>query len=169
MTYQVNAINICQILGEELCAIDPQNAQNYIINCESYVQELQKLDASARETVEKAKNKTIVFADRFPIRYFTEEYGLEYTAAFPGCAAQTEPGPQTLVRLIDEVREENIPVVFYQEFSNEKVADLVCESTDAKKLLFHSCHNISAEDFENGETYITIMNRNMQNLKEAIN
>ena len=168
-TSPVNAIKICQKLCEELCIIDPDNAENYRANCAKYVQELEKLDASAREMVAGAKNKSIVFADRFPIRYFTDEYGLEYMAAFPGCATQTEPGPQTLVKLIDKVRTEDIPVVFYQEFSNEKVADLVCESTHAKKLLFHSCHNLSAEDFEKGETYISIMNRNMQNLKEALN
>ena len=74
-----------------------------------------------------------------------------------------------MVRLIDKVREETIPAVFYGEFSNQKVADLVCESTDAEKLIFHSCHNLSAEDFENGETYLSLMKKNANNLKEALN
>ncbi|MBQ8525699.1 MAG: zinc ABC transporter substrate-binding protein [Clostridia bacterium] len=164
-----NAIEICLALTEELCAADEANARFYRQNCKAYTDKLTQLDKAAREAVENAKHKTIVFADRFPIRYFTEEYGLSYIAAFPGCAAETEPGPQTLVRLIDTVREESIPVVFYREFSNGKVADLVCESTGAKKLLFHSCHNLSAEDFENGETYLSIMSRNISNLKEALN
>lgn len=168
-TSPVKAIEICNALCDELCKADPENASFYIQNCSEYVQKLSELDKKARSVTENAKTKTIVFADRFPIRYFTEEYGLEYISAFPGCATETEPGPQTLVKLIDEVRSEDISAVFFREFSNEKVADLVCESSDAKKLLFHSCHNLSAEDFENGRTYLDIMTQNIENLKEALN
>ena len=168
-TSPANAIKICNSLCDKLCAIDKENAAFYKENCESYTKKLEELDVSIRQIVDSAKRKTIVFADRFPIRYFTEEYGIEYMAAFPGCAAETEPGPKTLASLIDEVRHNDIPVVFYREFSNQKVADLVCESTNAKKLLFHSCHNLSAEDFESGENYYTIMSKNILNLKEALN
>lgn len=168
-TSPANAIKICTSLCDKLCTIDKENASFYKENCDSYTKKLKELDVSIRKIVEGAKRKTIVFADRFPIRYFTEEYGIEYIAAFPGCASETEPGPKTLVNLIDRVRQENIPVVFYREFSNQKVADLVCESTNAKKLLFHSCHNLSAEDFESGENYYTIMSKNILNLKEALN
>lgn len=167
-TSPANAIRICRALCEEICIADEKNKEFYISNCDEYIAKLEKLDQAARETVENAKHNTLVFADRFPIRYFTEEYGLEYIAAFPGCAAETEPGPRTLVKLIDKVREDDIPAVFYREFSNQKVADLVCESTKAKKLLFHSCHNLSAEDFEKGENYISIMTKNINNLKEAL-
>lgn len=164
-----NAATICTKLCEFVCDADPANAEAYRKNCESYVQEINALDALAAETVEQGDRNTIIFADRFPIRYFTEEYGLKYYAAFPGCAAETEPSPSTLIFLIDKVRSENIPVVFYREFSNEKVADLVCESTGAKKLLFHSCHNVTAEQFNSGITYVDIMQNNIKNLKEALN
>ena len=167
-TSPINAIKICEELCEILCEADAKNASYYIKNCNDYVQKLKDIDNETRDIIKNAKRREIVFADRFPVRYFTEEYGIEYVSAFPGCAGETEPGPQTLARLIDRVRENDIPVVFYQEFSNQKVANLVCESTKSKKMLFHSCHNLSAEDFENGETYLSLMRKNIQNLKEAL-
>ncbi len=163
-----NAAIICNRLCEYMCAADSANADAYRANSANYVEKINELDALAADTVKNAVRKTIVFADRFPVRYFTEEYGLKYYAAFPGCAAETEPSPSTLIFLIDKVRSENIPVVFYREFSNEKVADLVCESTKAKKLLFHSCHNVTADEFESGVTYVDIMRNNLNNLKEAL-
>ena len=135
---------------------------------ERYREELQLLDAAFRKTVDEGSHRTLVFADRFPVRYFVEEYGLEYFAAFPGCADDTEPAARTVAFLIDRVREEKLPAVFYIEFSNEKMADVVCEDTGCRKLLFHSCHNVSAADLENGVTYLQLMWGNVNALKEAL-
>lgn len=164
-----NAAIICNRLCEYMCAADEKNADLYKENCKNYVEKINRIDALAADAVKNAARKTIVFADRFPVRYFTEEYGLKYYAAFPGCASETEPSPSTLIFLIDKVHSDDIPVVFYREFSNEKVADLVCESTNAKKLLFHSCHNVTADEFDAGVTYVDIMQNNVNNLKEALN
>ena len=70
--------------------------------------------------------------------------------------------------LIDRVREEHIPAVFYIEFSNEKMADVICEDTGCRKLLFHSCHNVSRADLESGVTYLQLMWGNVNALKEAL-
>jgi len=110
-----------------------------------------------------------VFADRFPVRYFTEEYGLKYYAAFPGCSAESEASPKTVAFLIDRVREENIPVVFKTELSNGRIACAVAESTGAKVLAFTSCHNLTKDEFQSGATYISLMEGNLQNLREALN
>lgn len=168
-TSLANAALICRGICERLCAISPENAEYFRENTENYIAGLEKLDAEFESLVENAKHHTIIFADRFPVRYFVEEYGLEYYAAFPGCAAETEPSAKTVAFLIDKVREEKIPAVFYIEFSNEKMADIICEDTGCKKLLFHSAHNVSAADFEAGITYLDIMKANLQSLREAIN
>ena len=97
-----------------------------------------------------------------------EEYGLNYFAAFPGCAEETEPSARTVAFLIDRVREEGLPAVFYIEFSNEKMADEICEDTGCKKLLFHSCHNVSADELRNDATYLELMRHNAEALKEAL-
>ena len=149
--------------------VDEANKDDYKKNGDSYIAELEELDAKFQNVVEHAERKTIVFGDRFPLRYFAEEYGLDYYAAFPGCAEDTEPSASTIAFLIDKVKEEKIPVVYHLELSNEKMADTICESTGAKKLLFHACHNISKEDFENGVTYVELMEKNVETLQEALN
>ena len=109
-----------------------------------------------------------MFGDRFPFRYLADEYGLSYYAAFPGCSSETEPSAATISFLINKVKDEKIPVVFTIEFSNGKVADTICSETGAKKLMLHSCHNLSADEFERGETYVSLMRANLVNLKEAL-
>lgn len=167
-TSPVNAELICEALCERLCTLDPEGETGYRENLERYSAQLRELDAAFRETVAQGRHHTLVFADRFPVRYFVEEYGLDYFAAFPGCSDDTEPAARTVAFLIDRVREEKLPAVFYIEFSNEKMADVVCEDTGCRKLLFHSCHNVSAADLENGVTYLELMWGNVSALKEAL-
>ena len=167
-TSPVNAELIVSALCERLCEIDPENSGFYRANGERYVSALQELDTALRTTVENGKFDTLIFADRFPVRYFVEEYGLDYYAAFPGCADDTEPSAKTVAFLIDKVRDEGIPAVMFIEFSNEKMADVICEDTGCEKLLFHSCHNVSAEQLKNGVSYLELMRGNVESLKEAL-
>lgn len=167
-TSPVNAARICTAICERLSGLDPENAGYYRQNCAEYCEALYALDAAFREAAENAAYKTLIFADRFPVRYFVEEYGFDYYAAFPGCADDAEPSAKTVAFLIDKVREEHIPAVFYIEFSNEKMADVICEDTGCKKLLFHSCHNVTAQELEEGVGYLELMEGNLLNLKEAL-
>lgn len=167
-TSPANAILICRQICARLCEIDPENGEYYVNQLDEYSAELAALDAEFRDIAQSARFKTLIFADRFPVRYFTEEYGYDYYAAFPGCADDSEPSARTVAFLIDRVREENIPVVFYVEFSNQKMADVVCEDTGCEKLLFHSCHNVTAEQLRQGISYLDIMWDNAARLREAL-
>lgn len=167
-TSPVNAQHICRALADSLSQVDPEGAGVYQANCDAYCEKLQVLDEAFRQVVDGAARHTVIFADRFPARYFVEEYGLDYYAAFPGCAEDTEPAAGTVAFLIDKLREEKIPAVFYIEFSNEKMADIICEDTGCKKLLFHSCHSISADDLKAGVGYLELMQNNVTTLGEAL-
>ena len=163
-----NAAKICYALCDKLCELDQENANEYMLNYEVYNAKLMELDIEIRTTVLNGVRDTLVFADRFPMRYFTREYGLKYYAAYPGCASQTEPSAKTVAFLIDHVREENIPAVLYMEFSNEKMADVICEDTGCKKLPFYSAHSVTARQFEDDVTYLDLMRMNIETLKEAL-
>ena len=163
-----NAILIVQAITALLCEADPANADFYRQNAAAYMKELQQLDAAFAEIVSGAKRGTIVFADRFPFRYFADAYGLAYFAAFPGCSTETEPSARAVAFLIKKIKAEKIPAVFHIELSNQRMADTITRETGAKKLLFHSCHNITKQDFESGLGYLEIMRRNAANLKEAL-
>ncbi|MDO4862152.1 MAG: metal ABC transporter substrate-binding protein [Eubacteriales bacterium] len=163
-----NAMAICRAICDELCTIDADGAAHYRQNCDDYCAELDRLDAAFREIVAQGRLDCLIFADRFPVRYFVEEYGLDYYAAFPGCADDAEPSARTVAFLIDRVREEKVPAVFTIEYSNEKMADVICEDTGCGKLLFHSCHTLSAGDLARGETYLSLMWANTESVREAL-
>ena len=167
-TSPVNAQLICRAISAALCQADPAHASDYTARCVDYCAELQELDADFRGVIANAKRHTLIFADRFPVRYFVEEYGPDYFAAFPGCADDAEPSARTVAFLIDRVREEQAPAVLYIEFSNQKMADIVCEDTGCEKLLFNSCHNVTADQLRGGVTYLELMRGNLETVKEAL-
>jgi len=163
-----NAMRIAQKIRDALCGADPAHADAYRANTDAYLAQLAALDETFQAIVDNAERKTIVFGDRFPFRYFADAYGLDYFAAFPGCATETEASPATIKFLIDKVNAEHIPVVFHIELSNEKMADTIAEATGAKVLLLHACHNISQKDFAAGKTYLGLMDANVEALREAL-
>jgi len=167
-TYPGNAMLIVNAITELLCEADPANAGFYQENSIDYINKLAELDNAFREVIATAKRNTIVFADRFPFRYFADAYGLKYYAAFPGCSTETEPSAATVAFLINKIRAEKIPVVFHLELSNERMADAIGEETGAKKLLLHACHNVSKRDFDAGRGYLDFMRKNVENLREAL-
>ena len=167
-TSPINAQILCRAIAARLSKLDPEHADDYAANAERYCAQLAELDGEFREIVSQSKRRTVIFADRFPLRYFTEEYGLEYYAAFPGCAEDTEPSARTVAYLIDRVREGEIPAVFYIEFSNEKMADVICEDTGCEKRLFHSCHSVTPEELAAGVSCVDLMRGNVESLREAL-
>ena len=163
------AMQIVDAISNAVIELDPDNIDEYQMNTAIYLSLLSDLDQEYREAVESSKRDYIVFGDRFPFRYLADEYGLKYSAAFPGCSSESEPSAKTVAYLIDRVREEEIPAVFYIEFSNQKIADAIAEETGAKKLLLHSCHNLTSEQMNNGLTYLDLMGDNLENLNVALN
>lgn len=168
-TSPVNAIKITENIEKEIIKIDKVNKDKYEINADEYINKLEKIDTEIRNIVNNSKRKELIFADRFPFRYFTDEYNLKYYAAFKGCSEQTEASSKTIAFLINKVKEDNIPVVLHIELSNKKLANEISKQTNAKVLEFSSAHNISKQDFENKVTYVDIMNKNIEVLKEALN
>lgn len=163
-----NALLIIDEIEKTMCLKDAENAPLYHENALNYKTEIEKLDNDIRKVCAEAQRNELVFADRFPFRYFTDEYSLKYYAAFPGCSSEAEPSAKTVKFLIDKVREDNIPAVLTIEFSNQAIAYAVKEETGAKILRFHSCHNVTKEQFAEGVTYVSLMRSNLESLKEAI-
>ena len=163
-----NAKLISREITERLKSIDPANREFYDEAVRAYLAELDALDATLCSVVGQARHTTLVFGDRFPFLYLAHDLGLTCYAAFPGCSTASEPSAQTVARLIDVVRAEQIQVIFFIELSDRRLADAVARETGAQVLPLNSCHNSSVWDFENGETYISLMRANAENLKAAL-
>lgn len=167
-TSPVNAQAIVAIISEALCEASPENQEYFQASRDEYLGELKKLDAHLREVVAQGRHRMIVVADKFPFRYFADEYGLSYRAAFSGCSADTEPSAKTIAYLIDKVREARIGAVYYLELSSHRTAEIISEETGAKPLLLHSCHNVTRRQLEEGVTYLQLMQGNAENLRKGL-
>ena len=164
-----NAAILCRAVCEAICKADPANEDFYRANCDDYCAQIEALDARFADLCESAPRKLLVFADRFPMLYFCREYGLDYRAAFHGCSGDTEPSLATIKFLIDKVEDENIPVVYTIDFGTKKVAAVVSECTGAAIETIYSMQTVSRADFDAGETYLTLMERNFEALRKGLN
>ena len=164
-----NAVVLCRAVCDAICKADPANEDFYRANCENYCAQLEDLDARFAALCESAPRRLLIFADRFPMLYFCREYGLDYRAAFHGCSGDTEPSLATIKFLIDKVEDENIPVVYTIDFGTKKVAAVVSECTGAAIETLYSMQTVSRADFDAGETYLTLMERNFEALRKGLN
>ncbi len=158
-----NAKIICGNIAAALCNVDKANEERYNEGLTLYLRELDALDKELAEAAAKLTSP-LIFGDRFPFLYMAHDYGIEYRAAFSGCSSETEPSAAKMAELIEEAKKNNSKVIYHIEFSTEKVADTIAEAAGAETRLFHSCHSLSDEDLANGETYVSIMRKNIANM-----
>ena len=161
-----NAAQITRVIGAEMEALEPDNAALFAANAEDYAGQIEALDREFADFFAGVTDRTMVFGDRFPLRYFADEFDIRYYAAFPGCSTQTEPSAATVAFLADKVRQEGISTVWYIEFSNHLVADSIAEAAGAETAMFHSCHNVSVDDLAAGATYLSLMEGNLETLRQ---
>ncbi len=167
-TSPANAARIVSAIEEAACAVSPENAEAYSLAAGEYITQINDLDLRFTELL-SAEERTFVFGDRFPLLYFFEEYGLKHHSAFPGCGSNVEPSAQIISELLAELSgEDAVPAVFKIELSNGQLADTLAEDTGLQVYEFHTCHNITAEDFAAGETYVSLMERNYAMLTEIL-
>lgn len=164
-----NAVKIIEKIRDEVSSLSPDIAEKVKSNSDSYIATLNAIDNDIADCVKNAKRNILVFADRFPFRYFAERYSLECYAAFSGCTSNTEPTLATINFLIDKVREENIPDVLITELSDRKCAEAVAGETGCGILQLSSAHNVTKEEFEAGVTYADLMRDNLEVLKIVLN
>ena len=170
-----NAIKMVEALKEFLINQDIENKNLYNENAEKYIKEIRVLQSNIKEIVDNKVRDRLVFGDKMPMQYFLDEFNLNVSAAFSTCSTETEPSASTIAYLINKVKEENIPVVLYIELNTGKVASTIADEVNKLSgedkvsiMQIQTLHNVTKEDFENGETYVTLMERNLEVLKKAL-
>ena len=163
-----NAIKIVGRVRDRLAELEPERSEELKANAEKYIARLAELDREFREVVAGGAKKELIFGDRFPFRYFVDEYGLKYYAAFPGCAEQTEASSNTVAFLVNKVKQDGIKAVLKIEMSSGNLAHTIADETGAEVLELAAGHNISAEDFGRGVAYVDILERNVEVLKKTL-
>lgn len=164
-TSPVKAMDIVRVIGRILEEEDPAHAAFYRENTRQYLEDLETLHQEFLQVMEERRQDRIIVGDKFPFRYFADTYDLSYRAAFSGCGGEAEPSARTIAYLIEQVREYKLPAVYYLELSSHRVAEIIGEETGAKPLLLHSCHNVTRREFDEGITYLQLMEQNVNNLR----
>lgn len=163
-----NAVHMLEKICENIIKIDPKNADFYRENCDEYVKKINTVSQEIIGIVSKYKEPFIVVADRFPFAYFTHHYGIGYEAAFDGCAVSTDISMKTMLRLTNTIKSKKIETVFITELSSQNIAKALRDELGVNIVELHSAHNVSANDYRNGITYVDIMYRNKFALERGL-
>lgn len=166
-----NAAVLVNSISDAVQKIDPDNAESYQKNAAAYVKKLNALDVEYQAAVSAASVRTLLFGDRFPFRYLVDDYGLSYYAAFVGCSAETEASFETITFLAQKVDELSLPAVMTIEGTNHRIAETIVQNTQTKDqqiLTMDSMQSVTAKDVENGTTYLSIMEKNLSVLEDAL-
>lgn len=166
-----NAVSLCYDITEKICTLDPAHEGDYYANLQNYQEQLTALESDfLQDENGAASGLTLIVADRFPFRYFTDEFNYKYYAAFAGCSAETEASFETIAFLSQKVDELGIKTIFTMEGGNTAIAESVRDSTQQKNQqirTLNSLQSVTAADIANGATYLSLMQENMTTLKEA--
>lgn len=166
-----NAALFSGAIADSLAEKDPENAEFYKESARNYTEKLTALDGEYQKAVSAAPTKTLLVADRFPFRYLTDDYGLSYYAAFPGCSAETEASFETVAFLSAKADELGLKYVIKTETAATKIAETVIANTKEKNqeiLVLDSMQSVGSKDAKNGTTYLSVMEKNLETLKKAL-
>ena len=163
-----NAKTLVSKISDEVSKLDQKNKSVYTKNSLDYIEKISKVQGEIENTVNSSKSKKIVVGDRFPLLYFATEFSLDWECAFPGCSTETEPSLDRLSKLTDTIEKDKIKTILKLEMSENKVADTLADETNTKVRTFYSAESVSKEDFAKNVTYVDLMERNNNALKEAL-
>lgn len=167
-----NAVTLTDVLSENIQELDPENKTDYVDNAAEYVDKLSDLDNRYELTVSGSKRQAILFGDRFPFRYMADDYGLTYYAAFVGCSAESEASFETITFLAQKVDDLKLPVILTIEGADHSIAESIKKATKSKNqeiLTMNSMQSVTAKDVADGETYLNVMEDNLNVLSQALN
>ena len=162
---------LCNAISQALQALDPENEDVYAANAEAYEKQLSALDEKYQEAVDNATYKTLLFGDRFPFRYLVDDYGLRYYAAFSGCSAESEASFDTIHFLAKKLDELELPCILTIEGAKHRIAETIVENTTAKNqkvLSMDSMQSTTSKDVAQGTTYLSVMEKNLDVLTDAL-
>ena len=167
-----NAEKLVKVIADVLAEIDGEHADTYLNNAKEYEKKLSALDERYKETISSAAFDTLLFADRFPFRYLTDDYDLKYYAAFSGCSAESEASFDTVAFLIGKFNELALPAVIRLEDGRINIADTIIRDSatkDQRIVILHSMQQITGEDVRTGISYLSVMEDNLNALRKALN
>lgn len=163
-----NAIKMCENIKNALIALSPENTDFFNSNFEQYKESLIKLDDEYSSVFAQTPSKSLVFGGRFALGYLVDKYSIPHKSAYESCSANDEPSVQVILELSEYVKNNDISVVYCEEFSDPKVAREIAKANNAEVLVLHSAHNTSSEERENNVSFLSLMYQNLENIRKGL-
>jgi zinc transport system substrate-binding protein len=163
-----NAIKMVESIATEFIAKDPQNKDFYTKNSYEYNKKLEELDKKYKNTLSRCRKTVIIHAGHFAFGYLAKRYGITYVSAYKGFSPDAEPTPKRLVEITKNVRKYGVNYIYYEELAAPRVADVIAKETGCGLLMLHGAHNVTREEMESGVTFISLMEKNLQNIKAGL-
>lgn len=146
---------------------DSRNSDYYLKNASDYKMKISALDEQYRKELSACKKRTLLHAGHWAFAYLAKRYNLRYIAAY-NILAESEPAPQTVLFLVDQIKSEGVRYLYYEDMINPRLAQMISRETGAGLLKLSNGHDVSAENIRKGETFISLMEKNLENLKKGL-
>ncbi len=166
-----NAQACVDAIAEAIGEADPSGAEMYKASAASYDEKLLAVDEQYRMAVEEGTLDTVLFGDRFPFRYLMDDYGINYYAAFAGCSAETEASFDTIIFLAGKVKELGLHTILAIEGDSLSIAQTVIDAAGTGEVnigVMDSMQAVTAGEIEEGITYLSVMEKNLEVLSAAL-
>lgn len=162
-----NAAAMVDRIRDGFIGRDPENRDFYFRNAEEYKARLQDLDRRYRETLSGCGKKVLIHGGHSAFGYLASRYGLRYLSAY-GLSPNAEPRPEDLIRLSRTLRANGLKHIFSEELLSTRVAETIAKETGAAVLPLYTGHNVGKAALEGDVTFIFLMMKNLERLKEGL-
>lgn len=162
------AVEMVEVIAGALSEVDPVNSKSYRANSTEYISRLHQFDTQTKNILQHCRLQTIVSGGHFAFGAFARRYGLKTVSPFQGFSPDAQPSPRAIAELVKSVRETGSKVIFHEELIQPKVARIIAAETGSRLLLLHGVHNVSQKEMERRETYLSLMQKNVENLKQGL-
>ncbi len=163
-----NAIKMVDTITAAFITKDPQNKEYYARNAHEYDKRLEELDKKYKNTLSRCDKRVIIHAGHFAFGYLAKRYGITYVSAYKGFSPDAEPTPRRLVEITNNVRRYGVKYIYYEELVLPKVADVIAKETGCSLLMLNGAHNVTKDEMKRGVTFVSLMERNLENLKVGL-
>jgi zinc transport system substrate-binding protein len=162
VNYKQQAHNVLNALIE----LDPANEEYYKSNYNKLAEKLDKLDNDYRQAVKQFTSK-IFIVSHSAFEYLAKEYGLTQVP-IRGVSPEAEPSPAKIAELVQISRDNNMKYIFFESLVSPKLSQAIANEAGIQTLVLNDGQGITEEQMKQGENYITIMYKNLENLKKAL-
>ncbi len=154
-------------IKDALVESDPGNASFYEGNATEYKMKLNVLDAKFKDGLSVCRVREIIYGGHYAFGYMAARYGLSYIAA-QGFSPDSEPTPPQMISMVKQIRDMKVRYIFYEELVEPTIATTLSQETGVQMLKLNAAHNLSRDDFENGLSFLSVMENNLDTFKQGL-